>query len=62
MNILLAPLPGRLPTTDAELTELQAYIRRMGHMVDVRGRGKLRHFFLDEDATPDTAIAQLHMP
>ena len=42
MNILLAPLQGRLPTTDAELTRLQAYIRRMGYMVDVRGRGKAR--------------------
>ena len=26
MNILLAPLQGRLPITDAELTQLQAYI------------------------------------
>ena len=57
MNILLAPLQGRLPTTDAELTQLQAYIRRLGHMVDVRGQGKRRHFFSYDDPAPDTAIA-----
>ena len=37
MNILLAPLQGRLPATVAELFQLQAYVRRLGHMVDVRG-------------------------
>ena len=31
MNILLAPLQGRLPTTDAKLTQLQAYIRPIRH-------------------------------
>ena len=51
MNILIAHLQGRLPTTDAELTQLQAYIRRMGHMVDVRGRGKGRQHVLFSMAT-----------
>ena len=34
LNTLLAPLQGRLPNTEQEVAQMQAYLRRMGHLIE----------------------------
>ena len=61
LSILLAPLQGRLPNNDGELLQLQAYLRRMGHLIEGThrhlGQGRpARAFFAgDAEQAPETA-------